>query len=67
MVRRLSWRIWVWLFEKKKESKRQKVRDGECMFWEKKEFVIKVQKDSSSNTQVINSTKEGDGSAIRMR
>ena len=37
------------------------------MFWEKKEFVIKAQKDSSLNTQVINiSTKEGDGSAIRM-
>ena len=36
------------------------------MFWEKKEFVIKVQKDSSLNTQVINnSTKGGDGSAIR--
>ena len=37
------------------------------MFWEKKEFVIKVQKDSSLNTQVINSSmKEGDGSAIKM-
>ena len=37
------------------------------MFWEKKEFVIKVQNDSFLNTQVINnSTKEGDGSAIRM-
>ena len=37
------------------------------MFWEKKEFVFKVQKDSSLNTQVINnSTKEGDRLAIRM-
>ena len=44
-----------------------RVRDGECMFWEKKEFVIKVQKDSSLNTQVINSSmKEGDGTAIKM-
>ena len=32
------------------------------MFWERKEFVIKVQKDSSLNTQVINvSTKEVKG------
>ena len=37
------------------------------MFLEKKEFVFKVQKDSSLNTQVINNgTKESDGSAIRM-
>ena len=37
------------------------------MFWEKKEYMFKVQKDSSLNTQVINnSMKESDGSAIRM-
>ena len=37
------------------------------MSLEKKEFVFKVQKDSSLNTQVINNgTKEGDESAIRM-
>ena len=37
------------------------------MFWEKKEFVFKVQKDSSLNTHVINNTtKEGDELAIRM-
>ena len=37
------------------------------MFLEKKEFLFKVQKDSSLNTQIINNgTKEGDGSAIRM-
>jgi len=36
------------------------------MFLEKKEFVFKVQKDSSLNTQVINiSMKGGDRSAIR--
>ena len=37
------------------------------MFLEKKEFVFKVQKDSSLNTQVINNdTKEGDELAFRM-
>ena len=37
------------------------------MLLEKKEFVFKVQKDSSLNTQVINNNmKEGDESAIRM-
>ena len=53
------------LFRSLKE--RRRVRDGERVFWERKEFVIKVQKDSSLNTQVINvDTKEGDGPTIKI-
>ena len=36
------------------------------MFWERKGFVIEMQKDFFLNAQVINvSTKRGEGSAIR--
>ena len=41
-------------------------RDEERTFWERKEFVIKMQKDFFLNTQIINvNTKRGEGSAIR--
>ena len=53
----------VW---EEEETSEERGTERMC-FLEKKKFVFKTRRDSSLNTQVINTgMKEGDGSAIKM-